>query len=88
MVAFSEYFISFSAHVKLFSHITHVEQLLAVFLQQERTDVEVSRRHSHNKGPPDHLFSYENSPAEEHVADQEGVAKSFKDDVIVILSTQ
>ena len=71
LIAFSEYLISLSAQVELFSDIAHIKEFLAVFLEEERTDVEVSGWDSDDQWPPDHLFGDENSPAQKYIGHKE-----------------
>lgn len=70
LVAFLEDLISFSAQVKFFSDIAHIEQLFAVFLQQERCNVEVSGWDSDEKWPVNHTFGDKDSPAHEDISDK------------------
>ncbi len=87
-IAFCEYLVSLSSQIKFFSDVAHVKQLLAVFLEKERTDIEVSEGDSDDEWPPDHGFGDKNSPAEQYISDKEGIAESFQDNVIVILSRE
>lgn len=87
-VAFFEDLISLSSQIEFFSDVAHVEQLLAVLLEQQWADVEVSDRHSDDKWPPDHLLCDENSPAEQYISNEERIAESFQYDIIVILSRE
>ena len=41
LVAFSKDLISLSSQVKLLANIAHIEQLLAVFLEQQWSDIKV-----------------------------------------------
>ena len=86
-VTFTQNFVSFSSEVKFLTYIAHVKQLLAVLLQKQRWNVAVNCGNSDNNWPPDHAFGDENSPAEQHIADKNGVAKPFENNIIVILST-
>jgi hypothetical protein len=63
--------ISFSAQVKFLSDIAHIEQLFAVFLQQERCNVVISGWNGDKKWPVNHTFGDKDSPAHENISNKE-----------------
>lgn len=84
LIALSKDLVSLSAQVKLLTDVAHIKQLLAVFLQQQGSHIEISGWNGHQNWPPHHPFGDKYSPAQQYIAHQCGITKSLQYYVIVI----